>query len=85
MAGEFNSWEGNIPLIGYIGILTLLFMYVCFFCTFLGVVSFCGFYTFPFFFPFGVISSRVSSRIVLVHVCLSIPCAYSISLVGRVE
>lgn len=42
-------------------------------------------YFFPFF-PFGVvINSRVSSRIVLVHVCLSLPCPYSISLVGALN
>lgn len=62
-------------------------VYVCFLCIIsLGVVFFFpGFLYFPLF-PFGVvINSRVSSGIVLVHVCLSIPCPYSISLVGALN
>lgn len=59
-------------------------VYVCFFCIIsLGVVFFSRFYTF--FFPFGVITNSRVSGIVLVHVCLSIPCPYSISLVGALN
>lgn len=72
--------------IAFIGISILL-------CTCVSFVSFpmvlyfsTGFFSILFPFPFGVmISSRVSSGIVLVHVCFSIPCSYSISLVGTLN